>query len=86
MIRISIGGTLSMSGAFYVQAGAPDPADVSPSSGKISYQLFSMPQAQQPAGVMIVQMMAEDRIQVETFPAGTPTTVAFTSAAVSYIR
>jgi len=45
-----------------------------------------MPQAQQPAGVMIVQMMAEDRIQVETFPAGTPTTVAFTSAAVSYIR
>ncbi len=86
LIRISIGGTLPIAGAFYVQAGAPDPADVSPSSGKVAYQLFFAPQAQQAAGVMILQMMADDRLQVETFPAGTPTTAAFTSAAVSYIR
>jgi hypothetical protein len=86
LIRISIGGTLSLTGAFYVQAGAPDPAEVSSSSGKVAYQLFFVPQAQQPAGVMIVQMMADDRIQVETLPPGTPTTAAFTSAAVSYVR
>jgi hypothetical protein len=86
LVRISIGGTLSIAGAFYVQTGAPDPADVSLSSGTVVYQLFFVPQAQQAAGVMIVQMMADDRIQVETFPSGTPATVAFTSAAVTYIR
>jgi hypothetical protein len=86
LIRISIGGTLSITGAFYVQAGAPDPADVATSSGTVAYQLFFVPQAQQPAGVMIVQMIADDRIQVETFPSGTSTSVAFTGAALTYIR
>jgi hypothetical protein len=86
LVRISIGGTLSITGAFYVQAGATDPADVSPSSGKVAYQLLFVPQAQQAAGLLLVQMMADDRIQVETFPPGTSPTIAFTGAAVAYIR
>jgi hypothetical protein len=85
-VRISIGGTLSISGAFYVQAGAMDPAEVSQASGKVAYQLFVVPQAQAPAGVMIAQMTADDRIRVETLPAGTPLTADFTSAAVTYVR
>jgi hypothetical protein len=86
LIRISIGGTLSIAGAFYVQAGAPDPANVSPSSGKVAYQLFFVPQAQQPAGVMVVQMTAADQLRAETFPAGTALNTEFTGAAVTYIR
>jgi hypothetical protein len=86
LIRISIGGTLSVAGAFYVQPGAADPASVSPSSGKVAYQLFFVPQAQQPAGVMAVQMSAPDQLRVETFPAGTALNTDFTSAAITYVR
>jgi hypothetical protein len=86
LVRISIGGSLSMAGAYYVQPGAPDPADVSPASGKVAYQLYFVPQAQQPAGIMIVQMTADDRIQVQTFPPGTPLSADFTGAAVGYVR
>ena len=85
LIRISIGGSLSISGAFYVQAGAADPAEISSASGKTVYQLSFFP-TQQPAGVMFVQMMADDRIQVETFPPGTPAAAAFTGAALTYVR
>jgi hypothetical protein len=34
----------------------------------------------------MVQLLAEDRIRVEAFPAGTPLTTEFTSAALTYIR
>ena len=85
LIRISIGGSLSIAGAFYVQAGAADPAEISSASGKTVYQLSFFP-TQQPAGVMFVQMVADDRIQVETFPPGTSAGAAFTSAALTYVR
>jgi hypothetical protein len=85
-VRISIGGTLSIAGAYYVQSGATDPADVSTSSGRVAYQLFIVPQAQLPAAMMMVQLLAEDRIRVEAFPAGTPLTTEFTGAALPYIR
>jgi len=39
-----------------------------------------------PAGVLIVQMLADDRIRVETFSGNAPLTSDFDSAALTYIR
>jgi len=86
LVRISIGGTLSVSGAFYVQAGAPDPAGVSVDTGKVGYQLYFTPQAQLPAGTLIVALLADDRIRVETFAGNAPLSIDFTSNALTYIR
>jgi hypothetical protein len=85
LVRISIGGTLSITGAFYVQPNAPDPAAVSIDNGRIGYSLLFNPAATVAAGTLIVQMIAGDRIRVQTFPAGTPLTADFTDA-ITYVR
>ncbi|HJP61684.1 MAG TPA: hypothetical protein VJ865_16870 [Gemmatimonadaceae bacterium] len=85
-IRISIGGSLSMTGAFFVQAGALDPADVSPLSGLVTYQLYFSPQAQSRAGVLLVQMLADDRLKAEAFANSSAQPTEFTDRAVSYVR
>ena len=36
--------------------------------------------------VLVVEMIAEDQIRVETFPFGTPRSADFTSAALIYAR
>ena len=86
LVRISIGGSLSVSGAFYVPRDAIDPAGVSTAGGKIVYQLLFDPRATLPAGVLIVQMLADDRIRVETFSGNAPLTSDFDTAALIYIR
>jgi hypothetical protein len=84
-VRISIGGTLAMPGAWYVQNGAPDPADVSPAGGPVSYQLLYAPGATQPAGVLLAEMLTDSSARVEAFPA-VASADAFTGAAVVYVR
>ena len=85
-IRISIGGSLSMTGAYFVHAGAADPADVSTSSGLVAYQLFFSPQAQMRAGVLLVQMLADDRLKVEAFANASTVPSDFSDRAMSYVR
>ena len=86
LLRVSIGGSLSISGAYYVQAGAPDPADVSVATGKVGYLLLSSPAATLGAGILIAQMLAEDRIRVQTFSGNLSLTTDFTDAALTYVR
>jgi hypothetical protein len=89
-IRVSIGGTLSMVGAYAVQAEAPNPRDVSVSTGKVTYQLLragppgGKPEGQ--AGLLIVQMLAGDRLRAETFAGETLSSADFTASAREYIR
>jgi hypothetical protein len=85
-IRISIGGSLSMTGAFFVQSGAVDPADVSVSTGLVRYQLFFSAQAQLPAGVLLVQMLADDRLKVEAVANTSTVPSDFTERALDYVR
>ncbi len=40
LVRVSVGGTLPLVGAFAVQADALDPKDVSVASGKVTYRLY----------------------------------------------
>jgi hypothetical protein len=83
-VRVSLGGALGTTGVFAVQQGAPDPAGVSLSSGPVTYRL-SISTGSTPSATLLVQMVADDRLKAEVFPAGaTPT--GFTSAALTYLR
>jgi hypothetical protein len=89
-IRVSIGGTLALIGAFAVQPGATDPKDVSSASGVVSYGLFiagfqssgNGPQA----GTMIAQMLGDARLRAEVVPGPVAAAAQFTSAARIYVR
>ena len=86
-LRVAIGGSLSIAGGFWLEEGALDPAEVTPSTGRVGYRLFNNAiRAGTGDGTLIVQMVAPDRVQVETFPAGTPLTTTFTGASLFYVR
>ncbi len=64
IIRISCGGTLEGSPfAFTVTGNSPAPESVTPSSGKVKY-VFNAPLFE---CTMLVQMLDEERIRVQTF-------------------
>jgi len=88
-IRVSVGGTLPLVGAFAVQPGALDPKDVTVTSGKVTYRLLvSAPTAGpgRQVGVLIVQMVAAERTRVEITVGETLVDADFTGAAKTYIR
>jgi hypothetical protein len=63
-----------------------DPADITSATGVVSYRLFTNPlRAGTGIGLLIVQMLADDRIRIETF-AGSATTASFTDASLIYVR
>jgi hypothetical protein len=85
--RIAIGGILSMQGVYGIMQPAPDPSTISTASGKIGYKLispFDFPNIS--LGLMIVQMVANDTIKVETFPSLNADTASFDSRAAIYTR
>ncbi|MBI2928727.1 MAG: M23 family metallopeptidase [Verrucomicrobia bacterium] len=92
VLRVSIGGTIAPAGAYRVAGGAPDPATVSMASGKVRYKVVadgSRTGARSEAdrhAIVLVQMLAEDRIKVEFFPEDRPDATEFTAAASVYVR
>jgi hypothetical protein len=96
-IRVSVGGTVAPAGHYAVQPGAPDPATVSIDSGPVNYQLVDTSAPSGPAaattlspptkGVLLVQLVDEDKLRVEWFPGQAPSVVErFTEAASLYRR
>jgi hypothetical protein len=83
-VRIAIGGQLALAGLFAVAADAPDPADVSPESGKVAFKLFDVRAQNAPAGTLLVEMLDRHRIRIEAFPRSDA--VNFTPAALAYVR
>lgn len=82
---------------FAVKNNAPDPADISKDSGVTKYELINMPNNFYPAeeqnqntsvlGVALFQVLAGEKLKVETFPGKTASQVSgFTSAAKTYER
>ncbi len=89
-VRVAIGGTLPLVGAFAVPAGVPDPREVTPTSGRVVYRLL-MPGGPGDApgpqrGILAVEMLDATTLQVEVLPDGAATDLSFTTAARRYVR
>ena len=92
LILVSITGTLDLPGLYAIQTGGMDPADVSVTSGLVSYRLVQKePNVSEgdgtgrTVGVLLVQMLTDTQIRVEVFP-GNSTAMQFTSGAKIYTR
>ncbi|MEN9686311.1 MAG: hypothetical protein RLZZ28_2097 [Bacteroidota bacterium] len=89
VVLVSIGGTIGMVGKWTIQPGAPLPSQVSIASGKIAYPLYSaggIAADPNQRGLMIVQMIDEKHIKVETFPDSKAADAAFDANAKIYAR
>jgi hypothetical protein len=76
-----------VSGAFYVAAAGPDPANVTTVTGRVGYELFNNSRRTGTNNpVLIAQLVADDRLRVETFPPGASLNQGFTASALVYIR
>jgi hypothetical protein len=88
-IRIASGGALGVVGAFGVPPGSVPPREVSPSSGKVVYRLFQAAGTStfgSQVGILLVQMSAPDRVQVEYVAGAGVTDAPFSSSARIYVR
>jgi hypothetical protein len=85
LVRISIGGTIAAPGMWAIPSDAPRPENVSVASGKVSYRLMYLLDQQQ-SGLMLVEMLAPDRIRVQVFEGSQATTAEFDGGAQIYVR
>jgi hypothetical protein len=86
-VRVSIGGTLTMRGVFGVFKNTPDPAEISTANGRVGIKLTGqLDTSGFIFGILVVQMIANDTIKVETFQSVTADTVQFDANASTYTR
>ena len=89
VVLISIGGTIGMVGKWTIGAGAPLPSEVSVANGKVAYQLYGAGGTNQnpfQIGLMIVQMLDDTHIKVQTFADAKPNDTPFDAGAKVYAR
>lgn len=86
IVRISIGGTVSTPGMWRIPNDAPRPENVSVANGKVSYRLMYLESYTQQSGLMLVEMLAADRIRVQVFEGSQAATGDFDSRAQIYVR
>ncbi|MGE3959480.1 MAG: hypothetical protein AB7H96_22390 [Vicinamibacterales bacterium] len=89
-VRVAIGGTLPVVGAFAVDGNGPDPRVVTPATGKVTYRLLYAGGAGDAPGpqraLLAVQMIDAMTIVVDVADSATATTVDVGSAARRYVR
>jgi hypothetical protein len=85
LVRISIGGTIATPGMWAVPTDAPRPEHVSVADGVVSYRLLYL-ESQQQSGLMLVEMLAPDRIRVEVFEGSQASTAELDGRAQVYVR
>jgi hypothetical protein len=86
-VRVSIGGVLTMQGVYALFQNSPDPAAISPANGRVGLKLisaFDFPNIV--VGMLVVQMLANDTIKVQTFPNVFADTAQFDARASIYTR
>lgn len=88
-VRLSVPGFFPVSGVFGVGASDPFPGEVTVGSGKVRYSLTrartGLPIPGEVSGTLLVQMLDEGRIRVESFPPG-DAAAAFTANAREFLR
>jgi hypothetical protein len=85
-VRISIGGSVSLVGVWGIDATAPRPETVTPTSGIVIHRLYSPFDNNPPVGLMLVQMVDASTIKAEVFSGSTITSAQFDANAVTFIR
>ena len=87
LIRISIGGTIGMSGLYSLGGGALDPATITPASGRVVYRLFLGANSGEwnRGGAVARRNARQIRIRVEAFPGSQAATGEFTANALIYL-
>jgi hypothetical protein len=85
-VRVSIGGTIAQQGIWTIDADAPRPENVTMTSGKVAYRLRYTESTNVQSGLMILQMIAADRVRVQVFEGSQLGDAEFDSRASVYIR
>jgi len=85
-VRVVIGGTIAPVGVWTVPDDAPRPRDVSVASGKVAYRLMYTESTQFQYGLMLVQMLADDRIKIQVFVGNQARDAEFDAGAQVYLR
>lgn len=85
-VRIVIGGTVAPVGIWTITPGAPRPADVDMATGKVAYRLMYTESTQVQYGLMLVQLVAPDRLKVQVFVGNQAGAADFTGDAMIYAR
>ena len=90
-VQIALGGVIGPAGKWYPQIGALLPSQVTVSTGKVAYQLWSLDPVTQAInteqkGLMIVQMIDDTHIKVEMFADVKIADASFTGNAKMYAR
>lgn len=85
-VRIAIGGTIATPGVWAIPADAPRPASVSVATGMVAYRLLYTDARDAQAGLMLVRMLADDRIRVQVLAGSQATDGAFDDRAQVYVR
>lgn len=86
VVRISIGGTVAPPGIWGIPADAPPPSTVAVASGLVAYRSMYTESTTIQYGLMLVQMLADDRVRVEVFVGSQEGSGSFTNAARVYRR
>lgn len=89
VVLVSIGGTIGMVGKWTLAPGAPLPSQISAANGKVAYPLYSaggIAADPNQRGLMIVQMIDDKHIKVETFPDSKAADAPFDANAKIYAR
>ncbi|MBL8980860.1 MAG: hypothetical protein JNL26_01675 [Gemmatimonadetes bacterium] len=85
LVRISIGGTIAPAGVWGIPANAPHPSTVTMASGAVAYPLtYQFGDTQY--GILLAQLIAEDRIKVQVFVGRQGTEATFDAGAFTYVR
>jgi hypothetical protein len=86
LVRIAIGGTIASQGIWTIEANAPRPDNVRMARGKVAYRLRYTESTQIQSGLMIVEMIAVDRIRVQVFEGSQAANAEFDGRASIYVR
>lgn len=89
-VRVAIGGTLPIVGAFAVASNGPDPRTITPDSGKVVYRLLMAggpgDAPGQQRAVMAVQMLDGATLSVDVVPSASDTDLDLGPTARRYVR
>jgi hypothetical protein len=85
-LRISIGGSLALTGAFATEPGAPTPESVTPAGGPVAYRLRVAVNAGSARGWLLVEMTSSEHLRAEVFPDSSSAPSAFTAQSLTYSR